>query len=78
MSDDFDDTDKAFFRDVVDAKAKIIMLTRFHLEMDYSSFMAYRSENDRGRSRTMSDWLMRMTILRTLGTDFAHKHGMWV
>ena len=35
MADDFDDTDKAFFRDLVDAKVKIIMLTRFFLEMDY-------------------------------------------
>jgi hypothetical protein len=78
MADDFDDTDKAFFRDLVEAKVKIIMLTPFFLEMDYFEVINFKSKNDRGRSRTKTDWLMRMTILRTLGEDFAHKHHIWV
>ena len=65
MADDFDETDKAFFRDLVDADIKIIMLTRFLLEMDYFEVMKYSTENNPGRSRIKSDWLMRATILRT-------------
>jgi hypothetical protein len=78
MADDFDDTDKAFFRDLVDAKIKIIMLTPFFLEMDYFEVMKFSNENDPGRSRTKTDWMMRMTILRTLGKEFARKHNIWL
>ena len=78
IDDDFDETDKAFFRDLVDAKVKIIMITRFFLEMDYFDVMKYSTENNPGRSRTKTDWLMRATILRTLGRDFAHKHNIWL
>ena len=78
MADDFDETDKTFFRDLVDADVKIIMLTRFFLEMDYFEVMKYRTENNPGRSRTKTDWLMRSTILRTLGKEFAHKHNIWL
>jgi hypothetical protein len=78
MADDFDETDKAFFRDLVDADIKIIMLTWFFLEMDYFEVMKYRTENNPGRSRTKTDWLMRATILLTLGKEFAHKHNIWL
>ncbi len=78
MADDFDDDDKAFFRDLVDTGIKIIMLTRFFLEMGYYELMKYRHDNDPGRSRTKADWLMRATILRTLGTEFANEHGIWL
>jgi hypothetical protein len=78
LSDDFDEADKAFFRDLVDAKIKIIMLTRFLLEMDYFERMKYSTENDPGRSRTKTDWMMRATILRTLGKEFALKHNIWL
>jgi hypothetical protein len=78
MADDFNESDKAFFRDLVDSKVKVIMLTRFYLDMDYFERMQYRNEHDRGRSRTKTDWLMRVTVLRTLGDDFAHKHNIWV
>jgi hypothetical protein len=78
MADDFDDTDKAFFRGLVDAKLKVIMLTRFFLEMDYFEVLKYTRANNPGRSRTKTDWLMRMTILRTLGKEFAHKHEIWL
>ena len=59
LADDFDDDDKAFFRDLVDAGIKIIMLTRFFLEMGYYELMKYRHDKDPGRSRTKADWLMR-------------------
>lgn len=78
MGDDFDDADKEFFRGLVEAKVKIIMLTRFFLEMDYFGIMKYRNENDPGRSRTKADWLMRITILRTLGRDFASRQHIWL
>ena len=78
MADDFDDDDKAFFRDLVDTGIKIIMLTRFFLVMGYYELMKYRHDKDPERSRTKADWLMRATILRTLGTEFAHKHGIWL
>ena len=78
MADDFDPTDKAFFEELVDADIKVIMLTRFFLEMNRSDLMKYRNENHWGRSRTKADWLMRATILRTLGKDFAQKHHVWL
>ena len=40
--------------------------------------MKYRTRIIPGRSRTKTDWLMRMTILRTLGKDFARKHNIWL
>jgi hypothetical protein len=78
LADDFDETDKAFFRDLVAANLKIIMLTRFFLDMDHFECMKYRTENNPGRSRTKSDWLMRATILRTLGKDFASEQNIWL
>jgi hypothetical protein len=78
MADDFDETDKGFFRDLVDANIKIILLTRFFLEMDYFERMKYDTQNNPRRSRTKTDWLMRTTILRTLGQEFAREHNIWV
>jgi hypothetical protein len=78
MADDFDEADKDFFRNLVEANVSIIMLTRFFLDMDSFEFMDYRHHNDPGRSMTKADWLMRMTIVRVLGNDFAKKHNIWV
>jgi len=78
LADDFDDTDKAFFCDLVDAGIKVIMLTRFFLEIESFELSDYRSKNDPGRSDTLPDWLMRHTIIRTLGAEFAKKHYIWV
>ena len=78
LADDFDETDKAFFRELVDANVKIILLSRFFLDMDLFATMKYRRENNPGRSRTRGDWLMRATILRTLGEDFAREHNIWL
>jgi hypothetical protein len=46
--------------------------------MDYFEVMKYRTENSPGRSRTKTDWLMRATILHTLGKEFAHKRNIWL
>jgi len=78
LADDFDETDKVFFKDLVDAKLKLIMLDRSFLEMDYFSLSKYRSENHTGRSRTTPEWLMRATLIRTLGKEFAAKHSIWL
>jgi len=77
LSDDFTDTDKAFFRELYEAGVKVIMLTRFFLEMEPFELLHFRSNNP-GLSNTLPDWLMRLTIIRTLGDEFAKKHYIWV
>ncbi len=49
LADDFDDADKEFFRELYDAGVKVIMLTRFFLEMESFEFSTFRSKNDHGR-----------------------------
>ena len=78
MADDFSEADKTFFRELVDSKINVIMLTRFYLDMDYFTHTEYSHQHDRGRSRSKADWLMRVTVLRTLGDEFARKHNIWV
>jgi hypothetical protein len=78
LADDFSHTDKEFFRDLYDAGIKVIMLTRFFLEMESFEVLEFRTKNNPGRSDTMPDWLMRLTILRTLGDAFARKHNIWL
>jgi hypothetical protein len=78
LADDFEESDKAFFRDLVDADIKVIMLTRLFLEMESFELSNYRSKNDPSRSDTVPDWLMRHTIVRTLGDEFARNHYIWV
>jgi hypothetical protein len=78
LADDFDDPDKEFFKELYEAGIKIIMLPRFFLEMDSFEFSNFRSNNNPGRSRTEPDWLMRVTIIRTLGEAFARKHNVWL
>ena len=46
--------------------------------MDYFERMKYSTENDPGRSKTKTDWMMRVTIVRTLGKEFALKHNIWL
>jgi hypothetical protein len=78
LADDFSDTDKDFFRELYDAGIKVIMLTRFLLEMESFELSEFQSKNNPGRSNTIPDWLMRLTIIRTLGDAFAKKHHIWV
>ena len=78
LAEDFDDTDKEFLKELYEAGIKIITLPRFFLEMDYFEFSRFRTENNPGRSKTEPDWLMRLTIIRTLGDEFAKKHYIWL
>jgi hypothetical protein len=78
LADDFTDTDKDFFRQLYDAGVKVIMLPRFFLEMERAEIARHHSKNDPGRSKTVPDWLMRHTIIRTLGDAFAKKHHIWI
>jgi hypothetical protein len=78
LADDFDDTDKEFFKELYESGIKIIMLPRFFLEMDSFEFSNFRSNNNPGRSKTETDWLMRLTTIRTLGDVFARKHHIWL
>jgi hypothetical protein len=78
LADDFDDTDKDFFKELYEAGVKIIMLPRFFLEMDFFEVSRFHTENHPGRSKTEPDWLMRLTILRTLGEEFGKKHYIWL
>lgn len=74
LADDFSDEDKKYLMALYDGGLKIILLTRFFLEMDDYSLSEFRSENDRAFGSTKADWLMRTTIIRTLGNEFAKKH----
>jgi len=78
LADEFSDTDKDFFRELYDAGIKVIMLTRFFLEMEPFQLLEFQSNNNPGRSDTVPDWLMRLTIIRTLGDEFAKKHYIWL
>jgi hypothetical protein len=78
LADDFSETDKDFFRELHEADIKIIMLTRSLLEMEPFELSRFRSGKNFGRSRTVPDWLMRLTIISTLGDAFAQKHGVWL
>jgi hypothetical protein len=78
LADDFDDNDKEYFKELFEAGIKIIMLPRFFLEMDSFALSEFRSKNNPGRSPSESDWLMRLTIIRTLGDAFAKKHHIWL
>jgi hypothetical protein len=78
LADDFSDTDKDFFRELYEAGIKVIMLTRSLLEMEPFELSKFRLEKNPGRSRTVPDWLMRLTVIRTLGDAFAKKHHIWL
>jgi hypothetical protein len=78
LADDFSETDKDFFRELYEADIKLIMLTRSLLEMEPFELSRFRSGKNPGRSKTVSDWLMRLTIISTLGDAFAQKHHIWL
>jgi hypothetical protein len=78
LAEDFSEEDKAFFRDLVDSKVSVILLNRYFLEMEYFDLIKFQNEHHTGRSKTQADWIMRITILRTLGKNFADKHNIWL
>jgi hypothetical protein len=78
LANDFDATDKDFFKSLHEASIKVIMLPGFFLEMDSFDFSNFHSKNNPGRSNSELDWLRRLTIIRTLGHEFAEKHNIWL
>jgi len=78
LSDDFSNDDKEYFIALYDSGVKIILLTRFFLEMDSHSLSQFELDHRRLFGSTKADWLMRTTIIRTLGNEFAKKHYIWV
>ena len=77
LADDFSAEDKEYFKDLHKAGIRIIMLSRFFLDMDREAVAEYRSHNP-GRSATVADWLSRETIVKTLGEPFAKENYIWV
>ncbi len=78
LSEQFSDEDKDYFRELYEADVKIIMLTKHLLEMNYFDLLKYKNDKHPGRSKTIPDWLMRLTIINNLGEDFAKKHHLWL
>ena len=78
LAADFSDDDKEFFQELIDRKIRVILLDRFFLEMEYFDLIKFKNEHHTGRSRTTADWIMRLTIIRTLGKEFADKHRIWL
>lgn len=73
---DFSDDDKAYFRGLVEAGIKPILLVRKHLEMSYIETGEYHHRA--AALRSDADALHRLTVIDTLGSDFAIKHYIWV
>jgi hypothetical protein len=73
---DFSDDDKAYFRDLVEVGIKPILLVRKHLEMPYIETGEFRHRAVALQSD--ADALHRLTVIDTLGSDFANKHYIWI
>ena len=73
---DFSDDDKAYFRELIEAGIRPILLVRRHLEMSYLEASNYRHKAVALRSG--ADALHRLTVIDTLGSEFAKKHYIWV
>lgn len=78
LAEEFSDPDKEYFRGLYEAGVKIIVLTKNLLEMDYFDLLKYKSDKHPGRSKTIPDWLMRLTVINNLGAEFAKKHYLWL
>jgi hypothetical protein len=78
MADKFDETDKAFFSELYETGVKLILLTKEYLEMGYFEALKFRSDRSVARPQTLTEWLMKATIMRTLGPEFAKRHYIWV
>lgn len=78
LAPDFTDEDKDYFKDLYTSGVKIILLQKFLLEMDSFELSDFKSKNNPGRSATEADWLMRLTVIRTLGEEFAKANYLWL
>jgi hypothetical protein len=73
---DFSDDDKAYFRELVEVGIKPILLVRKHLEMPYIETGEFRHRAVALHSD--ADALHRLTVIDTLGSDFANEHYIWI
>jgi len=76
LAPDFSDTDKQFFRGLVEQRQKIIILTRRHLEMSHLDASHYRHS-----AQTFlrpAELLSRLTTIEALGQEFAQQHQVWL
>ena len=73
---EFSGSDKAFFKELVEAGIKPILLVRKHLEMSYIETGEYRHRAVALRSD--AEALHRLTVIDTLGNEFAQSNGIWV
>jgi hypothetical protein len=71
---DFSDDDKAYFKELVEAGIKPILLVRKHLEMSYIEAGEYRH---RAVALRHAEALHCLTVIDALGSDFAKKHHIW-
>ena len=78
LAPDFTDDDKQYFKDLYTSGVKIILLPKFLLEMDSFDLSDFKSKNNPGRSDSEADWLMRLTVIRTLGDEFAKANYLWL
>jgi hypothetical protein len=77
LAPDFSDADKEFFKELVKDGQKLIILTKTHLEMDYMAASKYANK---GRGAPLKDveLISRLTVMDSLGADFAKSQYIWV
>jgi hypothetical protein len=73
---EFSQADKAYFKELVEAGIKPILLMRRHLEMPYIEIGKYRHRAIGLRSGVEA--LHRLTVIDTLGDEFAHAHHIYI
>jgi hypothetical protein len=73
---EFSEADKAYFKELVEAGTKPILLVRKHLEMSYIEIGNYRHRAVAARSD--AEALHRLTIIDALGEQFARAHYMYI
>lgn len=73
---EFSETDKAYFKELVVAGIKPILLVRKHLEMSYIETGEYRHKVVRLRSD--AEALHQLTVIDTLGNEFARAHHILI
>ena len=73
---EFSEADKAYFKELVEAGIKPILLVRKHLEMSYIETGNYRHRAVALRSDVEA--LYRLTVIDTLGDEFARTHHIYI
>ncbi len=73
---EFSEADKAYFKELVEAGIKPVLLVRKHLEMSYMETGNYRHRAVALRSGVEA--LYRLTVIDTLGDEFALAHYIYI